>query len=176
MEPQQPEPQRAPKPKIKIPLPQLPAPNKTSIANQVCWYMGAFMVALSIVGAVIPGLFEAHLNPIHNFILLASGFSSLWFGLKTMDYRAKKFCNWMGGFYMMLGVAGFGFGHRALSLTRPTASGIPEESAFLWQLVPGKFELGTVDHFLHMVIGGIFLLGAYFTLKKIRPFRKNIWH
>lgn len=176
MDPQPPEIQRISRRKIKIPLPQLPAPNKTSIANQVCWYMGGLMIALSIVGAIAPGLFQAHLNPVHNFILLASGILSLWFGLGKTDYMAKKFCNWLGGFYMMIGVAGFAFGHRAFSLTRPTVSRIPEESAFLWQLVPGKFELGTVDHFIHMAIGGIFLLGAYFTLRKLKPLRKRTWH
>lgn len=176
MEPLQPEPRRDFKSKIKMPLPQLPAPNKTSVANQVGWYLGGFMIALSIVGAIAPGLFQAHLNPIHNFILLASGVFSLWFGLKTIGYKAKKFCNWFGGFYLMLGVAGFAFGQRAPSLTRPTVSGVPEESAFLWKVVPGKFELGTVDHILHMMIGGIFLLGAYFTLRKIRPLRKSTWH
>ncbi|MGZ3745243.1 MAG: hypothetical protein ACXVB1_04540 [Pseudobdellovibrionaceae bacterium] len=182
MEPQPPERQRELKPKIKeskikVPLPQLPAPNKVSVANQVCWYMGGLLVAISIVGAVIPGLFQAHLNPIHNFILLASGILSLWFGLTKMDFMAKKFCNWMGGFYMMLGVAGFAFGHRAPSLTLPPTQGAPEESAFLWPLIPEKFELGTVDHSLHMIIGIIFLLGAYFTLRKLRPIRrKATWH
>jgi hypothetical protein len=176
MEMQGPEPQRESKQKIKSPLPQLPAPNKTSIANQVCWYMGGLMMALGIVGYVVPNLFQAHLNPVHNLILVVSGALALWFGLNAVDYNAKKFSYWFGGVYMLLGVAGFAFGQRALSLTRPTVSGIPEESAFLWKLVPGNLELGTTDHVLHIVIGGIFLLGAYLTLRKVRPFNKVTWH
>ncbi len=176
MDLQQPELPRESKQKIKIPLPELPSPNKTSIANQVCWYMGGLMIVLGLVGYVVPNLFEANLNPVHNLILLVSGALALWFGLTAANYTAKRFCNWFGGVYMLLGVAGFAFGHRALSLTRPTASGIPEESAFLWQLVPGKFELGTADHVLHIIIGGVFLLGAFYTLRKTRPFDKITWH
>ena len=178
MDLQHPEPQREPQKKTQTPppQPQLLPPNRVSPANQVCWYMGGLMMALGLLGYVVPGLFEAHLNPVHNLIHLVSGALALWFGLTSANYTAKLFCNWFGGAYMMLGVAGFAFGHRALSLTRPTVTGIPEESSFLWQLVPGKFELGTTDHILHIVVGGIFLLGAAFTLRKFRPTGKTTWH
>lgn len=168
-----------PEPKKKtrpIPMPELPPPNKVSVANQVCWYMGAVLLATGLVGFVVPGLFGLHLNPVHNLILLVSGALSIWFGLTSPNYTAKRFSQWFGGFYLLLGIAGFAFGHRAISLTRPTATGLAEESSFLWQLVPGRFELGTGDHALHVIAGIVFLLGAYFTLRKARFSKDITWH
>lgn len=168
-----PEPQRKPRP---VPLPELAPPNKQSIANQTCWYMGAAVLATGIVGFVVPGLFGLHLNPVHNLILMVSGALAVWFGLTSTDYTAKRFSQWFGGVYFVLGLAGFAFGQRALSLTRPTLNGIAQESAFLWRLVPGSFELGTGDHILHLIIGTVFLLAAFFTLRGVKHKEKITWH
>ena len=170
---QVPEPQKEPR---KVPLPELPPPNKISVANQVCWYMGGLLLAAGLIGFVTPGLFAAHLNPVHNLIFLVSGVISLWFGLTSPDYTAKRFSKWFGGIYMLFGLAGFAFGQRGLSLTRPTTTGLPEESFFLWKLVPGHFELGTTDHVFHILVGAVFLAGSYFTLRKYKPAHKIIWH
>lgn len=158
----------------KTPLPELPPPNKVSLANQVCWYVGGLMIAVGLVGFVVPGVFGFHFNPVHNLIHAVSGALALWFGLTSPNYTAKRFAQWFGGVYLVLGLAGFAFGQRALSLTRPTATGIPEESSFLWRLVPGNFEIGTADHILHIVIGVVFLMGAYFTLRGEK--HKITWH
>jgi hypothetical protein len=159
----------------QVPLPELPPPNKASVANQTCWYVGAIILAISLVGFVVPGLFALHLNPVHNLILMVSGVLAIWFGLTSPDYTAKRFCRWFGGVYLAFGLAGFAFGHRALSLTRPTSTGLPEESSFLWRLVPGHFEIGTADHVLHIIIGAIFLTAAFFTLRRKHK-EKITWH
>lgn len=159
----------------KGPVPELPAPFRFSPANQACWYLGASLLALGLVGFVVPGLFYSHLNPPHNVIMILTGIGSVILGLIKPDYVAKKVCYAMGGFYTLLGVAGFAFGVRALSTTRPTVTGIPEESSFLWRLIPGRLELGTVDHSIHIAVGLIFLACAYVTLRKPTP--KNVtWH
>lgn len=168
-----PEPTRKPRP---VPLPELPPPNKVSVANQVCWYAGALVFAIGLVGFVVPGLFAMHLNPVHNMILIVSGAIAFWFGLTSPNYTAKRFSQWFGGAYLLVGVAGFAFGHRAISLTRPTSTGIAEESSFLWQLVPGRFEIGTADHVLHILVGAVFLLGAYLTLRGEKHSDKITWH
>lgn len=169
MEPQSPQPPRpasttgsSPPP----PLPELPAPYKFSAANQACWYVGAFLIAAGVVGLVVPGLFYAHLNPIHDYIFILTGVGSVLLGIGKPDYTAKKICYWLGGFYTLMGVAGFLLGVRAVSLTRPTVSGAPAETAFLWKPLPGRFELGTVDHSVHLLVGVIYLASAYFTLRK----------
>jgi len=168
-----PEPQRKVRP---VPLPKLPSPNKISAANQTCWYMGAAILATGIVGFVVPGLFMLHLNPVHNLILIASGAISIWVGLTAVNFNAKRFCQWFGAAYILFGLAGFAFGHRALSLTRPTTTGLAEESSFLWQLVPGRFELGTGDHVLHLIIGAVFLISGFLSLRGYKRSDSITWH
>jgi len=174
------EPERKP---TRAPLPELPAPNKASGANQTCWYGGTIILATGLVGYVVPGLFSLHLNPVHNLILIVAGALAIWFGITAPDYTARKFCKWFGSTFLLVGIAGFAFGHRALSLTRPTITGLPEESSFLWQLVPGKFELGTADHVLHIIIGAVFLAAGFIIIKnrKTRAEKREekeemIWH
>lgn len=154
---------------------ELPAPFKYSAANQACWYLGISLLAIGLVGFVVPGLFYAHLNRMHNFLFVLTGVAAFLLGLSKPDYVAKKVCYWLGGFYTFMGVAGFAFGVRELSLTRPTVSGVPAETAFLWKLIPGRFELGTVDHSFHLVVGLIFLTCAYATLRRDRD-HKVTWH
>ncbi|WP_413288592.1 hypothetical protein [Bdellovibrio sp. HCB337] len=161
--------------RVQRPLPELPAPFKFSTANQACWYLGACLLALGLVGFVVPGLFYAHLNPTHNVIMILTGIASILLGLTRPDYVAKKVCYALGGFYTFLGIAGYAFGVRAISTTRPTVSGIPEESSFLWRLIPGRLELGTVDHGIHLVVGLIFLACAYFTLRGSSS-KSVTWH
>ncbi len=173
----EPTPERQRRPATQGPLPALAAPNKASPANQVCWYLGAIALATGLVGFVVPGLFLLHLNPVHNLLLIVSGALAVWCGITAPNYTAKKFCSWLGAVYFVVGLAGFAFGHRAVSLTRPTSTGIAEETSFLWQLVPGRFELGTADHVLHIIIGVIFLAGAFLTLRGVRRHKEQItWH
>lgn len=162
--------------KIRRPLPALAAPFRLSSANQTCWYLGVLLIAIALVGLVAPGIFSAHLNMAHNILFLVTGAGSLILGLIKPDYIATKICYALGAFYLLLGIAGFAFGVRALSLTRPTVSGLPAESAFLWRLIPGRFELGTVDHSIHLAVGILFFIGAYLTIRKPRADNKVTWH
>jgi len=135
--------------------------SKYSPANQTCWYLGGLFLVIDLVGFVVPRLFEAHLSPALNLIHIASGIAALWFGLATLAPTAKKFCYLLGGFYVLLGIAGFIFGHT------PTGSAeIAIQGRYLIKFIPEKLELGMSDHILHIIFGVIFLLAAYFTLRK----------
>jgi hypothetical protein len=158
------------------PLTALPAPFRYSAANQACWYLGVAILATGLVGFVVPGLFYMHLNPTHNLIFIFTAVAALVLGIFKPDYVAKRVCIWLGGFYTLMGIAGFAFGTRQLSLTRPTVSGMPQETSFLWKLIPGRFELGTVDHSFHLIVGLTFLLAAYFTLRDHASYENKTWH
>lgn len=185
MEPQSPQPphERPPKRPHRLwsfskdhPFFKLPLPQAISSANQTCWYLGTFLVMAGLVGFVVPGLFYAHLNPIHNFLFLISGGLAILLGLIKPDHVAQRVCFWMGAFYTLLGLIGFAVGVREPSLTRPTVAGMPVETAFLWKIIPGRFELGTVDHVVHLIVGLIFLASAFYRIGKNHPPENITWH
>lgn len=127
-------------------------PIKRSPAQNVCLVMGVVFLLAGLAGFVMPHMAGAHLGTTHNFIHLVSGIAALWFGTGKSAVAAKKFSRYFGGFYLLLGLSGFVFGGgRADSLITP---------------IPGVLTLGTTDHWLHVAFGLIFLVGAYFTLRR----------
>ncbi|MNJ91043.1 hypothetical protein D3C87_86870 [compost metagenome] len=141
------------KPRTRETPPIIKAPPiKRSPAQNICVAMGVFFILVGLAGFVMPELMGAHLSPAHNMIHLVSGILSLWFGTGKSIIAAKNFSRVFGTLYLLLGLAGFVFGGgNADSLIRP---------------IPNILEFGTSDHFIHIAIGAIFLVAAYFTLRR----------
>lgn len=118
------------------------------MANRIATILGIVFLLVGVAGFAMPGLLGAHLSLAHNIIHLVTGAVSLWLGLKGTPQAAKTFCVVFGAVYLLLGVAGFVAG-----------SG---EGRML-NVIPGQLELGTMDHIIHVVLGGIYLFGGLTT-------------
>ena len=118
------------------------------MANRIATILGIVFLLVGVAGFAMPGLLGAHLSPAHNIIHLVSGAISLWLGLKGTVQAAKTFCIVFGAVYLLLGVAGFVAGEGEMRMLN---------------LVPGHLEWGTVDHIIHVLLGGLYLLGGLAT-------------
>jgi hypothetical protein len=129
------------------------------MANRICTILGIGFLLVGIAGFVVPNLLGAHLSVTHNVIHVVSGAVALWLGLKGTARAAKTFCLVFGTVYLLLGVAGFVAGHD----TQPS-TGIPHAmDTRILKVIPGQFEVGTADHVIHVLLGGLFLLGGLLT-------------
>lgn len=61
---------------------------------------------------------------------------------------ARTFCLVFGAVYLLLGVAGFLLGTGGERMLH---------------VIPGTLEFGTMDHVIHVLLGGIFLIGGLMT-------------
>ena len=121
------------------------------MAKTIAALIGVVFLLVGLIGFAVPGLMGAHLSPAHNVIHLVSGAVSLYLGLKGSLSAAKTFSIIFGAVYLLLGVAGFALGTSA------------DGHASMLRLVPGVLELGQMDHIIHVVIGGLYLVGALAT-------------
>ena len=129
------------------------------MAKTVATILGIGFLLVGVAGFVAPSLLGAHLSLGHNLVHLVSGAVSLWLGLKGTLRAAKTFCVVFGAFYLLLGVAGFVAGKE----TQPS-TGIPHgNDTRILKLLPGHLEFGTSDHVIHVLLGGIYLLGGLAT-------------
>ncbi|HEX2123634.1 MAG TPA: DUF4383 domain-containing protein [Thermoanaerobaculia bacterium] len=130
------------------------------MANKVCTILGIVFILVGIIGFVAPGLLGAHLSLAHNVVHLVSGAVALWLGLKGTPSAAKTFCLVFGAVYLLLGVAGFVAGGDG-----NVTAGVPgpAHDTRLLKVLPGQLELGTMDHVIHILLGAIFLIGAFGT-------------
>jgi preprotein translocase subunit Sss1 len=124
------------------------------MANRVATILGIGFLLVGILGFVMPGLLGAHLTLAHNIIHIVSGAISLWIGLKGSASAAKTFCLVFGAVYLLLGIVGFALG---------------TGSDRMFTVIPGQLMLGTVDHVIHVVLGAVFLVGAFMTRAVIAP-------
>src|SRR5687767_3943877 len=118
------------------------------MAKTIATILGIVFILVGLVGFAAPNLMGAHLSTVHNVIHLVSGAAALYLGLAGSVSAAKMFCLAFGAVYLLLGLAGFvmGGGHdRMLAL------------------IPGTLEFGTMDHIIHVLMGGIFLIGGLLT-------------
>jgi hypothetical protein len=135
----------------------------TSYARETDVSMGLMFLLVALVGFVVNDLLTAHLSYAHNVIHLVSGVLAIFFGFKS-ERAAKIFAYSFGGFYALLGLCGFIFGHVGTATVGHMA-----EDRYLWVLSPEILELGTTDHILHVLFGAIFIGGALLSHKqKIR--------
>lgn len=127
-----------------------------TLTQKVCIGVGIFFVIVGLGGIVMPGLLGMHLSLLHNIIHLASGALALWCGYSDDAKKAYAFCVAFGTVYGLLGIAGFVFG-------KPGYPGVGhmEADENLLRIIPNALELGTMDHFVHIALGVVFLVTAY---------------
>ncbi len=138
--------------------------------------LGSLFVLIGLIGFFAPGFAGAHLNATHNAVHLASGALAIFFGWQGSLRSVRRFAIVFGLVYLFLGIGGYAFGRpEATTLSAQTEMTIDEENGDmvqeqllaeqqrhtdpkLWRVIPGVLELGTNDHILHLILGGIFLL------------------
>lgn len=118
------------------------------MAKTIATILGIVFILIGLVGFAVPGLLGAHLGTAHNVIHLVSGAAALYLGLKGTLSSARMFCLVFGAVYLLLGVAGFLLGTGGDRMLH---------------LIPGTLEFGTMDHVIHVLMGGIFLVGGLMT-------------
>ena len=124
------------------------------MAKTIATLIGIVFLLVGLAGLAMPGLLGAHLTPAHNVVHLVTGAVSLFLGLKGSLSAARMFGLIFGAVYLLLGVAGFALG------APHTHEGQTET---LFQVVPGVLMFGTMDNVIHIVIGGLYLVGALMT-------------
>jgi hypothetical protein len=122
------------------------------MAKTIAKVLGVVLLAVGVLGFFVPHLAGAHLSAVHNIVHLVTGGVALWFGTRGSLAAAKTFDIVFGAVYGLLGVAGF-------------ALGAP--GSLNLQVIPGRLELGLVDHVIHVALGAAFLIGGLVT----HPFR-----
>jgi Domain of unknown function (DUF4383) len=111
------------------------------MAKTIASLVGVVFILVGIVGFLQPHLLGAHLSAAHNVIHLVSGALSLYFGTKGTLKQARTFCIVFGLVYGLLGVVGLVVGELNL---------------------PGLM-LGKVDHYIHVLIAVLYLIGGFTT-------------
>lgn len=137
-------------------------PIRKNYSQEVCVIMGTCLLIMGLIGFVVDNLFGAHLSYTHNAIHFATGALALWFGFDNLK-NAKIFSYIFGSIYGVLGALGFILG----SYGMPSVGTIAEDQ-YLWKPIPEVLELGSVDHIIHILIAGVFLLGAVASIKKLQ--------
>ena len=116
------------------------------MAKTVCKILGVVFVLVGLCGFAAPGLLGAHLTPAHIVVHIVSGLIALYFGFAGTLSGAKAFSLVFGVVYLALGVLGL-------------ALGTGEDR--MWMV--GPLHFGKVDHFIHVLLGIVFLAGGLFT-------------
>jgi len=116
------------------------------MAKTVCKILGVVFLLVGVCGFAAPNLLGAHLMPLHNIIHIVSGAVALYFGFAGTLSGAKMFCLIFGVVYLGLGVLGLALG-----------TGLDR----MWML--GGLHFGNADHFIHGILGLVFLAGGLFT-------------
>lgn len=130
-----------------------------SIGRIIATAIGAGFLLAGIIGFINHDFLGMHLSASHNLIHLISGILAIYIGLKGSLMAVRIFNLAFGAVYSLLGVAGFIAGGQA----EPTA-GVPGTGGpYLWKVIAGLLELGTVDHLVHILLGVIFIIGGLIT-------------
>ena len=129
------------------------------MGNTICTLLGVVLLAVGLLGFVMPALLGAHLSPAHSVIHLATGAIATYLGLKGTGSAVRMFSLIFGAVYLLLGIAGFVAGGAGM----PSAGMPGPEDLRLLKVIPGVLELGTVDHVIHIVLGAAFLLAGFAT-------------
>jgi uncharacterized protein DUF4383 len=111
------------------------------MAKTIASLVGVVFILVGICGFFNAHLLGAHLGTVHNVIHLVSGALSLYFGVKGTRGQARNFCIIFGLVYGLLGVVGLVMGELNL---------------------PGLM-LGKIDHYIHVAIAVLYLIGGFGT-------------
>ena len=131
------------------------------MAKKVCLILGIGFLLVGVLGFIFPGVLGMHLSPAHNVVHIVTGAVALWLGLKGTLSAAKTFCIVFGLVYVLLGIAGFFAGI-------DSDPGVPgPHDARMLKVIPGTLEFGTMDHSVHILLGGIFLFGGLATKTRV---------
>ena len=136
---------------------------KRSPAQKVSLSFGFIFLALSIIGTLVPTAFGLHLRLIQTAVYLLTGIMAIIVGASNEPQKASFFCVGAGLFYAILGIAGFVIGVPAISVLSPELGA----DQYLFNVIPGYAELGTYDHYFHLVAAVFLLFGASPTRRKI---------
>ncbi|HVF29867.1 MAG TPA: DUF4383 domain-containing protein [Pyrinomonadaceae bacterium] len=118
------------------------------MAKTIATILGGLFILVGLAGFAAPHLLGAHLSATHNVIHLVTGAASLYLGLAGSLSAARIFCLAFGAVYLLLAVVGFLLGSGDDRLLR---------------VIPNTLEFGTADHILHVLLGGIYLIGGLLT-------------
>ena len=127
-----------------------------TLIQKVCIGMGVGFILVGLAGIMMPGFMGMHLSLTHDFIHLASGALALWAGYSDDSKKAYTFSISFGTLYALLGIGGFLIG----SPGYPGVGNMQADQNLL-RVIPNVLEFGTVDHLVHLIIAGVFFLGAY---------------
>ena len=114
------------------------------MAKTVANLVGVVFILVGIVGFLKHDLLGAHLGTVHNVVHLVSGALSLYFASRGLA-QARMFCLVFGAVYGLLGVVG---------LIKGTLD------------LPGGLMLGQMDHYIHIAIAVLYLVGGLMTKAK----------
>ena len=117
------------------------------MAKTVCKILGVVFLLVGLCGFAAPNLLGAHLTTPHNLVHIVTGAIALYFGFAGSLSSAKIFALVFGVVYLALGILGLVLG------TGPDKMWMPA----------GVLHLGQSDHFIHVVLGIVFLAGGLFT-------------
>lgn len=120
------------------------------MAKTVCKILGVVFLLVGVVGFFAPTLLGAHLTPAHNLVHIVSGIVAIYFGFAGSLSGARLFCLIFGVVYLALGFLGqFVLGDPAMDR--------------MWHV--GPLDLARMDHFIHILLGVIFLAGGLLSKK-----------
>jgi hypothetical protein len=127
------------------------------MTKNILTVMGALLVLIGILGFGVPGLFGMHLSPAHNLIHLVSGCVALYFGLTGALSASRIFSLVFGLVYGLLGLIGL----------------IAGGTHGMWAVIPNQLVLGTPDHIVHLILGGVFVFAGLDKCTRIESPHRN---
>jgi len=116
------------------------------MAKTLCKILGVVFLIIGVAGFAAPTLLGFHLSPPHNAVHIVSGVIALYFGFAGSLSGAKALCLVFGVLYLALAILGIALGAGA---------------DHAWMV--GPLQFAQRDHFLHGLLGVIFLAGGIFT-------------
>lgn len=137
------------------------------MAKNFATVIGAAFVIVGLFGFYAPNVFGMHLSIAHDVIHLVSGVVALYFGLFASREAARLFDFLFGAVYLGLGLVGWFWGMQ-------DATGLPDYVAYgynhhMFTIIPGVLEFGAMDHLVHVLIGGAFLIGGSLSRAHVKP-------
>jgi hypothetical protein len=122
------------------------------MARLIAIVLGFGMILVGIAGLFVPAPAEVRQSMPHNWLHLTLGSIALSFGLLASRRAVVVFDLFFGGLHLLLAFFGWTMGQPANAATRADPR--------VLVLVPEELELGSVDHFFHLVVGILFVGGA----------------